>query len=53
MKIRTCENRFCVYWEGSNCVLDSVSLDELGLCSDCVYVVIEEDILQKKREVLR
>ena len=47
-----CANRFCIYWSDDKCILDSVSLDITGLCEDCIYVNIEESVLQAYRKQL-
>lgn len=44
-----CENYFCIYWSEDICCLDSISLDILGNCQDCIYVTINEEILQQAR----
>lgn len=44
-----CENKFCVYWQEDACLLDEISLDSQGCCEECVYVNVEEEILNKKR----
>ena len=47
-----CENIFCIYWEQNQCRLESVSLDELGSCKECINVKVEEELLSKKRAEL-
>lgn len=47
-----CANRFCIYWTDEKCSLDSVSLDITGMCEDCIYVNIEESVLQTYRKKL-
>ena len=51
MKIN-CENKFCVYYENSQCVLDSVSLDKLDICEQILIVSVEEELLVLKRKKL-
>ena len=41
-----CENNYCIYWESGHCILDELSLDFQGRCQECVYVPIDDDILQ-------
>lgn len=49
-----CENKFCIYWKEYECTLDEIELDELGCCQMCIYVEVDEDILEKSRqEILR
>lgn len=47
-----CENKFCIYWSKDTCILDNVTLDCMGLCSDCIQVNIEDHLLEKYRERL-
>lgn len=44
-----CENFFCIYWRDRQCILDSISIDCLGICEDYTMVDIDEDYLRKKR----
>lgn len=44
-----CENYFCVYEKDCKCILDSISLDVQGSCLSCVYVNIDDDILQRQK----
>ena len=48
-----CENDLCIYWEENACLLDNVSLNALGQCTDCICVSIDEDVLRRERERLR
>lgn len=45
-----CENNFCIYYQKGRCILDHISLDDLGICSECVYIPIPEPVLQVYRE---
>lgn len=47
-----CENTFCIYWEEKSCILDEVTLDVMGCCQNCIYVDIDEKILQAARKKL-
>lgn len=49
MKIE-CENKFCTYYENNECVLNSVSLDELGICKQAFLIEIDEELLILKRK---
>ena len=44
-----CENNFCVYWKESNCILNEISLDIQGQCEDCIYIDLDENFLESKR----
>lgn len=45
-----CGNYFCIYWSDRHCVLTEISLDIQGQCEDCIYVEIEEEILERHRQ---
>lgn len=45
-----CENAFCVYWYQGECSLREISLDIQGSCECCIYVDIDERILDRKRK---
>lgn len=45
-----CENKFCVYYRKGSCLLNEITLNEIGLCMDCISVEINEDELTVKRE---
>lgn len=47
-----CENHFCIYWDNNLCILDKISLDVLGCCQNCIYVDIDDNILQTARKKL-
>ena len=53
-KIDRCENRFCLYWEKSRCLLSYVELGTTGCCESCIQAELPEKYLQKeRREQLR
>ncbi len=47
-----CANKFCIYWSNEKCILDSVSLNFMGMCEDCIYVNISENSLATYRKTL-
>ncbi len=47
--ILTCENRFCVYWKEDLCTLDEIELNILGMCESCIYIDIDDDVLNELR----
>ena len=42
MMVETCMNDFCIYWENRHCILDEISLNEAGMCNECIEVNIPE-----------
>jgi len=47
-----CNNKFCIYYESSHCLLDSNSLDESGICQNIYYVELEKEFLDVQRKKL-
>ena len=47
-----CENRLCVYESEGKCILERVDIDSLGMCTECIYPTIDEEILRKAKERL-
>ena len=45
-----CENNLCVYWNNGKCILGEISIDASGVCADCIYVNIDENILKNARK---
>nr|MDD6335314.1 hypothetical protein [bacterium] len=48
-----CGNKFCIYYENQACLLDSITLDSIGMCASCVYINISEIDLAARRMILR
>jgi len=48
-----CENGFCIYQENDECLLEEISLDILGQCTDCIYIDLEEKTLNQVKEYMR
>lgn len=45
-----CKNIFCIYWSNKKCSLNEISLDIQRNCEQCIYVKIEENILENQRK---
>lgn len=45
-----CDNIFCVYWSKEKCALEEITLNAYGTCESCIYVDIDEKLLERKRE---
>lgn len=49
-----CENSFCIYQSDGDCILKEISIDNLGMCADCIYPNIDEKVLnQAKLKLLK
>lgn len=47
-----CENAFCIYQSEGDCILDSVCINSLGMCTECIYPNIAPDILNEAKAKL-
>ena len=45
-----CDNDLCVYWKEDICILDKISINEIGLCNEYISVDIPSDKMGKYRE---
>ena len=45
-----CYNDLCVYWKENTCILDNISINEIGLCNEYISVNIPSDEMEKHRE---
>lgn len=44
-----CENSFCIYQSEGKCSIEKVSIDSLGMCTECIYPDIDEEILNQAK----
>ena len=48
-----CENDFCIYQNNGKCILKNISINSLGMCSECILPNIDKDTLyEEKRKLL-
>ena len=47
-----CLNHYCIYEDGGKCRLESISVDEVGMCACCIYPEIDEGILTAAKKDL-
>ena len=47
-----CENSFCIYESNGKCILKNISIDGLGMCTECIYPAIDEKILADAKQKL-
>ena len=47
-----CENILCIYQSNNKCILDSISVDSLGMCTECIYPNIDQEILDHAKITL-
>ena len=47
-----CENNFCIYESNGKCLLHEISIDSLGMCAECIYPDIDEEVLNQAKSRL-
>lgn len=47
-----CENNYCIYESNGKCLLDEIGIDSLGMCTECIYPDIDEEILNQAKSKL-
>lgn len=45
-----CENKFCIYQANNKCKLKKQELDINGMCKSCIYIKIDDMILEKLKK---
>ena len=45
-----CENEFCVYQDSGICTLESIELDIMGQCKECIYVELDKEFLKIQKQ---
>ncbi|WP_050697241.1 DUF1540 domain-containing protein [Anaeromassilibacillus senegalensis] len=49
----SCAYDLCLYWKNGHCSLNSISIDNIGLCESYIQIYFtEEDLAQKRIEQL-
>ncbi len=49
-----CENSFCIYLSNGECILDTIEINSVGMCTECIYPNIDATILNEaKSELLK
>ena len=46
------ENKFCIYWHADKCLLKNISLNDLGICRECISLEIPEAVMEEARQKL-
>ena len=47
-----CENSYCVYQSKGKCTLKNIEINALGMCTEVIYVDIDEFVLNKEKNKL-
>ncbi len=48
--MQKCENTFCIYQEDGACLLEQISLDEGGRCTECTLINLEKETVEKAKK---
>lgn len=48
-----CENNLCIYCENDACILDSIALNRLAMCMECIQISVPSDVLNAEKIKLR
>ena len=48
-----CENNFCIYESKGRCLLTDISINEMGICNECIYPDIGDNLLEIKKQETR
>ena len=51
--MRFCDHSFCIYQEKGRCILKKISLDEMGLCRECILLDLPESEKESIKERMR
>ena len=44
-----CENLFCIYQQEGECLLQEIQPDCTGVCTNCIYPILNEDYLNQEK----
>ena len=45
-----CKNSHCIYERDRKCILEKISVNMLGICDDCIYPSIDDEVLNSLKE---
>lgn len=48
-----CENELCIYCREGRCELSRISIDSMGLCTQCIYPSFPPEVLERAKGALR
>lgn len=43
-----CENNFCIYCDEGKCILQNISINNIGMCDECILINLNDEILKEK-----
>ncbi len=45
-----CENEFCMYCKEKSCLLETITINENGMCNECILISIPEEMLEELKK---
>ena len=45
-----CEYEYCIYNSENECVFEEVTINNLGMCDDCIIISLDKDFLDMKKK---
>ena len=47
-----CDNDLCIYERQGRCILDGISVNQLGMCAECILISIYEAEKESRKQSL-
>ena len=44
-----CDFDYCIYNQAYECSINEISINELGMCEECIIVSFSKDVLEKEK----
>lgn len=44
-----CRLDYCIYNDANTCLLDSIEMDSIGMCGECILVYVPPDTLEEQK----
>lgn len=44
-----CEAEYCLYNQDYQCTLQSIEINSLGMCAECMLVLLDKDFLEREK----
>ena len=45
-----CEYEYCIYNSGNECMFEEVTINNLGMCDDCIIISLDKEFLETKKK---
>ncbi len=44
-----CENIFCIYCDNYKCILNTISINNIGMCEECIIINLDDETIKKEK----